>query len=135
MIPKRIDHDPDCDNYRALALYIADAALGKTPGEKTIFSWYSGGLGDTGDYWQGLEDVELVKALNQRNTVMFTLPGGSIRDTGRAVHFSAHDESIKALAVKFAEMRWGRYAALVGGNRICRGDDKNSQNIHHALGR
>ncbi len=38
MIPKRIDHDPDCDNYRTLALYIADAALGKTPGEKTIFS-------------------------------------------------------------------------------------------------
>ncbi len=66
MIPKRIDHDSACDNYRALALYIADAALGKTPGEKTIFSWYSGGLGDTGDYWQGLEDVELVQALNQR---------------------------------------------------------------------
>ncbi len=67
MIPKRIDHDPDCDNYRALAIYIADAALGKTPGEKTLFSWYSGGLGDTANYWQGLEDVELAQTLNQRS--------------------------------------------------------------------
>ncbi len=78
---------------------------------------------------------ELRFRIDAKGTVIFTLPGGSIRDTGRAVHFSAHDKSIKALAVKFAQMRWGRYAALVEGNRICRGDDKNSQNIHHALGR
>lgn len=66
MIPKRIDRTPGSDNYRALALYIADAAQGKTSGEKTLFSWYSGGLGDTANYWQGLEDVELVQAMNQR---------------------------------------------------------------------
>lgn len=66
MIPKRIDRAPGNDNYRALALYIADAGLGKTQGEKTLFSWYSGGAADTESYWQGLEDVELVQTMNQR---------------------------------------------------------------------
>jgi len=72
MIPKRIDRDSGSDNYRALALYVADAALGKTPGEKTLFSWYSGGLADVDDYWQGLEAVEMVQAMNQRSQVSKT---------------------------------------------------------------
>lgn len=29
MIPKRINRAPENDNYRALALYVADAVLGK----------------------------------------------------------------------------------------------------------
>ncbi len=122
MIPKRIDHDPDCDNYRALALYIADAALGKTPGEKTIFSWYSGGLGDTGDYWQGLEDVELVQALNQRTRA------------GKTYHLmvSFRPEDEDKLTEEVLRDIEGMLAAAIGFDehqRHC-GAHRNTSNLH-----
>ena len=62
MIARRIDRDVANDNYRALALYAADAAIGALQGEKTFHSWYAGGEAET--YLEGLVEVEATQALN-----------------------------------------------------------------------
>lgn len=62
MIPRRIDREDGGDNYRALALYIADATIGDIQGEKTLHSWYLGG--QTEDYLEGMIEVEATQALN-----------------------------------------------------------------------
>lgn len=64
MIAKRIDRKAVSDTYRALALYIADAALDRESGEKTSHHWYAGG--DAQDYHEGLWEVELTQGLNTR---------------------------------------------------------------------
>lgn len=64
MLPKRIDRDVKSDNYRALALYVADARIGQNQGEKTLHSWYAGGEAD--DYLEGMIEVEAVQAMNTR---------------------------------------------------------------------
>jgi hypothetical protein len=64
MIAKRIDRDVANDNYRALALYAADAGIGGIQGEKTFHSWYAGGEAAT--YLEGLIEVEATQALNSR---------------------------------------------------------------------
>ena len=64
MIPKRIDREDRSDNYRALALYIADAKIGHVQGEKTFHHWYTGG--DADSYLEGLIEVETTQALNTR---------------------------------------------------------------------
>ena len=62
MIARRIDREAANDNYRALALYAADATIGGHQGEKTFHSWYAGGEADT--YVEGLIEVEATQALN-----------------------------------------------------------------------
>ncbi|UQZ88883.1 hypothetical protein C4J81_06605 [Deltaproteobacteria bacterium Smac51] len=47
MIARRIDRETANDNYRALALYAADATIGGLQGEKTFHSWYTGGEAET----------------------------------------------------------------------------------------
>lgn len=64
MIPRRIDREDGSDNYRALALYIADASIGEIQGEKTLHSWYLGG--QTEDYLEGMIEVEATQALNMK---------------------------------------------------------------------
>jgi len=64
MIAKRIDRDVANDNYRALALYAADAGIGGRQGEKTFHSWYAGGEAES--YLEGLIEVEATQALNTR---------------------------------------------------------------------
>ncbi|MDL2226425.1 relaxase/mobilization nuclease domain-containing protein [Deltaproteobacteria bacterium OttesenSCG-928-M10] len=59
MIPVRIDHDGANDNYRALALYIADASIGKNQSEKTLHSWYIGF--DADSYLEGMIEVEAIQ--------------------------------------------------------------------------
>ena len=62
MIPKWIDRSGKSDNYRALALYVADAKIGHPHGEKTFHHWYAGG--DTDNYLEGMIEVETTQAMN-----------------------------------------------------------------------
>ncbi len=62
MIPKHIEHKPGRDNYRALALYAADARV-RDKSEKTLMSWYEG-LAE--NYLEGMIEVEATQALNSR---------------------------------------------------------------------
>ena len=64
MIAKRIDRDVANDNYRALALYAADAGIGGSQGEKTFHSWYAGGEAES--YLEGLIEVEATQAMNTK---------------------------------------------------------------------
>ena len=64
MIPKRIDREEKSDNYRALALYAADAKIGHISGEKTFHHWYAGG--DADNYLEGMIEVEATQAMNTR---------------------------------------------------------------------
>lgn len=64
MIARRIDRDVANDNYRALALYAADASIGGLQGEKTFHSWYAGGEAET--YLEGLIEVEATQAINTK---------------------------------------------------------------------
>ena len=51
-----------------------------------------------------------------KGTVIFTLPnGGSIRDTGKEVHFSRQDDQTKSIAEKLAQAKWGNDTHLDGG--------------------
>lgn len=65
MLPKRIDRKGKRDNYRALALYVADAKIGQMQGEKTLHSWYAGG--EAADYLEGMIEVEATQAMNTRS--------------------------------------------------------------------
>ena len=83
MIPVRIDHDGQNDNYRALALYIADATIGTTQGEKTLHSWYTGGEAD--NYLEGMIEVEETQSLK---------PGIEDKTYHLVVSFRPEDEPI-----------------------------------------
>jgi hypothetical protein len=46
--------------------------------------------------------------INGNGVVIFDLPGGgTIRDTGKEIHFSRHDKLSPEIAKKYAEKRWG----------------------------
>ena len=64
MIARRIDRDVVNDNYRALALYVADAYISGHKGEKTFHSWYTGGEAE--NYLEGLIEVEATQAMNTK---------------------------------------------------------------------
>ena len=64
MIARRIDRDVVNDNYRALALYAADASISGYKGEKTFHSWYTGGEAE--NYLEGLIEVEATQAMNTK---------------------------------------------------------------------
>lgn len=65
MIPKHIPRKPENDNYRALALYAADAKINGETGEKTLMSWHEGCLAE--DYLSGMMEVEATQAMNTRS--------------------------------------------------------------------
>ncbi len=65
MLPKKIPRKVKNDNYRALALYVADAKIGKTVGEKTLHAWTVGCQAD--DYLGGMIEVEATQSLNTRS--------------------------------------------------------------------
>lgn len=66
MLPKRIDRKGKRDNYRALALYVADARIAQNNREKTLHSWYTGG--EAGNYLEGMIEVEMTQGMNTRCT-------------------------------------------------------------------
>ena len=49
-----------------------------------------------------------------------TLPGGGmIRDAGKELFFSAHDKTAEAVALRYAEKKWGKDVQMEG-NKIFR---------------
>jgi hypothetical protein len=62
--------------------------------------------------------------IDGNGTVIFELPGGgTVRDTGREIHYSHYDQSAPDLALKYAKKRWGAALNLSDGI-IKRDNDK-----------
>lgn len=60
------------------------------------------------------------RRIDGKGKVIFTLKsGGIIRDTGKKVFFSLHDEEAKELAARYAALKWGK-AVAQEENRLCR---------------
>jgi len=61
--------------------------------------------------------VNLKYTIDAKGTVIFTLPsGGTIRDNGQRIHFSAWDKNAKTLAALLGQKRWGQAHELVGNS-------------------
>jgi hypothetical protein len=53
--------------------------------------------------------------IDAKGVIIFKLPGGaSLRDTGIEIHYSAHNDLAKRLAVRLAQSRWGQTVVLDG---------------------
>jgi hypothetical protein len=54
-------------------------------------------------------------SIASKGTIIFKLPnGGSIRDTGTEVHFTASNEQAKRIATNLAQFRWGQAVSIEG---------------------
>jgi hypothetical protein len=82
----------------------------------------------------GKEPMEMRFQIDAKGTVIFSLAGGSIRDNGCEINYSAGNGVIKDLAFKFAKKRWGNNFVLSGDNTMRFDRDKIPQK-DHALGR
>ena len=66
---------------------------------------------------QGQDFGPIQRRIDGKGVVIFTLAsGGSIRDTGREIFYSGHDEKARELAVMYAEKKWGKHIALEKGH-------------------
>ncbi len=53
--------------------------------------------------------------IDNRGVIIFTLPsGGTIRDTGKQIFFSAHDPAAQKAAAGYAKEKWGKQVKLEG---------------------
>jgi hypothetical protein len=65
-----------------------------------------------------IKNDDLKYKIDTKGVVIYTLKtGGTIRDTGPEINFSAHDKTTQDLANKFAQMKWGR-KIIVENNTI-----------------
>lgn len=83
--------------------------------------------------------AEFRHTVDRKGTVVFTLPsGGTIRDSGKDLFFTAGDKAAEAAAKRYAQKKWGK-SIRVEGNHICRepGRDSDLENAkkHHAMER
>jgi hypothetical protein len=68
---------------------------------------------------QGNDLGEIRRRIDNKGVVIFTLPsGGSVRDTGREVFYSAHDEKAMELAARYAVLKWGRNVGVEPGRIV-----------------
>jgi len=120
MIPKHIERKPGRDNYRALALYAADAKTHGETGEKTLMSWHEGCMAE--DYLGGIIEVEATQAMNTRTTKEKTYH--------LMVSFRPEDESkLTPEIFKDIEKELAQAIGFSGHQRHC-GVHKNTDNIH-----
>jgi len=69
--------------------------------------------------------------IDGNGVVIFELPtGGTIRDSGRAIHFSGHDQSAKETALKYAKKRWG--ASIEASDGVLRRGKSNQNDAIHS---
>lgn len=118
MISRHIRQAPENDNYRRLALYIADASH---RGEKALMNWCAGCWADD-DYRLAIHEVEAVQAMNTRS--------GKEKTYHLIVSFHPEDEA-KLTPELFHEIEKEFATALGFGEhqRHC-GVHKNTANIH-----
>ena len=58
---------------------------------------------------EGAEFGNIKRRIDGKGVVIFTLEsGGSMRDTGKEIHFSGHDDMAKDVAARYAEKKWGK---------------------------
>lgn len=120
MIPHHIKHKPGNDNYRALALYAADARSNGDTGEKTLMSWQEGCLAD--NYLMGLIEVEATQAMNTRTAKEKTYH--------LMVSFRPEDEArLSPEIFKDIERHLAKAIGFDGHQRHC-GVHKNTDNVH-----
>ena len=120
MIPKHISRKPENDNYRALALYAADATIHGETGEKTLMSWHDGCLAE--DYLTGLIEVEATQEMNTRTK--------KERTYHLMVSFRPEDESkLSPEIFKEIEKELAKAIGFSEHQRHC-GVHKNTDNLH-----
>ena len=62
---------------------------------------------------QGRAIGEVKRRIDGRGEILFTLDNGaSIRDTGKEVFSSAHDDKAREIALRYAGLKWGRNIAM-----------------------
>lgn len=62
---------------------------------------------------------EVKRRIDGKGVVLFTLEsGGMIRDTGKEVFFSPHDQQAERAAMRYAERKWGKRLAVEKGHII-----------------
>jgi hypothetical protein len=65
---------------------------------------------------QGYDLGEIAQRIDGKGVVIFTLAsGGSVRDAGKKVVYSGHDEKAREVALLYAELKWGRNVSLENG--------------------
>jgi hypothetical protein len=65
---------------------------------------------------QGYDLGDITRRIDGKGVVIFTMgSGGSIRDTGRELFYSAHDEKAHGVALAYAVLKWGKNLALENG--------------------
>jgi len=65
---------------------------------------------------QGYDLGEIAQRIDGKGVVLFTLAsGGSIRDTGKELYLSAHDEKAHGVALAYAALKWGKNIAQEKG--------------------
>jgi hypothetical protein len=120
MIAKHIPRQPGNDNFRALALYAADARIGREKGEKTLMRWHAGCMAET--YLDAMMEVEATQAMNTRTKKEKTYH--------LMVSFRPGDEA-KLTPEIFGdiEKEFAKALDFSAHQRLC-GVHKNTNNIH-----
>ncbi|WP_022657485.1 TraI/MobA(P) family conjugative relaxase [Desulfovibrio desulfuricans] len=66
------------------------------------------------------QNIQIKHRVDGKGAVVFTLPnGGTVRDSGKEMFFTAQDKTAEAVAKGYAQKKWGK-ALLLVGNRIRR---------------
>jgi len=64
----------------------------------------------------GYDLGDIARHIDGKGVVIFTLPsGGSIRDTGKELFYSTHDEKAHGVALAYAALKWGKNIAQEQG--------------------
>ncbi|MDL2271944.1 hypothetical protein LJC23_02810 [Desulfovibrio sp. OttesenSCG-928-I05] len=59
---------------------------------------------------------DIKRRIDGKGIVIFTLDnGGTIRDTGKKIFYSAHDSTAEDIARRYAEKKWGKRLAVDKG--------------------
>ena len=120
MISRKIDRKVSNDNYRALALYVADAKSKSRPEEKALMSWQAGCMAE--NYLMGMIEVEATQAMNTRTKKEKTYH--------LLVSFRPEDEAkLSPKDFEKIELEFARTLGFDEHQRHC-GVHKNTDNLH-----
>ena len=62
---------------------------------------------------------EIKRRIDGKGIVIFTLDsGGTIRDTGKGIFYSAHDPKAERAAKLYAEKKWGKLLMIKNGHIV-----------------
>jgi hypothetical protein len=74
-------------------------------------------------------------SIDKKGVVIYMLEsGGTVRDNGKTIHFSAHDPKASGVAMRFARAKWGRNA-YSEGNTIEYRQAEKQQEVKRGLSR